>query len=142
MTNFDFFFQPSLQSEASFNNPDTPPRSLRLERSEQSLISSLRELVSKQPAGDDYEIPPIPPVPILPPPQVGLPFDGPLQVSENVETISRSAKRKDSGVQAWIVCFGTWCAFTSSFGWLNSVGVFQDYYRTHFLQHYSDSDIS
>jgi MFS family permease len=48
----------------------------------------------------------------------------------------------DGGARAWLVCFGTFCAFTSSFGWLNSVGVFQAYYQNHFLQSYSSSTIS
>ncbi|KAF2844938.1 MFS general substrate transporter [Plenodomus tracheiphilus IPT5] len=49
---------------------------------------------------------------------------------------------RDGGTQAWLVCFGTFCAFTSSFGWLNSVGVFQAYHQTHYLQSYSSSTIS
>lgn len=48
----------------------------------------------------------------------------------------------DGGARAWLVCFGTWCALISSFGWLSSVGVFQDYYQNHFLKSYSSSQIS
>lgn len=48
----------------------------------------------------------------------------------------------DGGTTAWLVVFGTWCTSFCSFGWINSVGVFQDYYQRHLLSDYSSSTIA
>jgi MFS family permease len=71
-----------------------------------------------------------------------LPNNGKQELSLDVEKTTKPLAPPDGGAHAWLVCFGTFCAFTSSFGWLNSVGVFQAYYQNHFLQSYSSSTIS
>lgn len=48
----------------------------------------------------------------------------------------------DGGLSAWLVVVGAWACFLSSYGFVTSIGVFQDYYETHFLQEYSASSIS
>ncbi|KAH8649808.1 major facilitator superfamily domain-containing protein [Xylariales sp. PMI_506] len=48
----------------------------------------------------------------------------------------------DGGIKAWSVVFGAWCVSFCSFGWLNSVGVFQEYYAAGPLREYSDSTIA
>ncbi|CAK7204205.1 hypothetical protein SEUCBS139899_006959 [Sporothrix eucalyptigena] len=48
----------------------------------------------------------------------------------------------DGGFRAWLVVFGAWCTSFCSFGWINSVGIFQDYYQTGPLSSYSSSTIS
>lgn len=48
----------------------------------------------------------------------------------------------DGGWQAWLVVFGAWCTSFCSFGWINSVGIFQDYYQNGPLSTYSSSTIS
>ncbi|KAI5464908.1 putative MFS transporter [Mariannaea sp. PMI_226] len=48
----------------------------------------------------------------------------------------------DGGAAAWLVVFGAWCTSFCSFGWINSVGVFQDYYERALLKEYSSSTIS
>ncbi|KAF2503373.1 MFS general substrate transporter [Lophium mytilinum] len=48
----------------------------------------------------------------------------------------------DGGAAAWLVVLGTWCTSFCSFGWLNSVGVFQEYYQVELLSNYSPSTIS
>ncbi|KAH8687045.1 major facilitator superfamily domain-containing protein [Ilyonectria robusta] len=48
----------------------------------------------------------------------------------------------DGGATAWLVVFGTWCTSFCSFGWINSVGVFQDYYEHNILKDYSSSTIA
>ncbi|CAK7216958.1 hypothetical protein SCUCBS95973_002989 [Sporothrix curviconia] len=48
----------------------------------------------------------------------------------------------DGGMAAWLVVLGTWCTSFCSFGWLNSIGVFQEYYETTLLKQYSPSTIS
>ncbi|KAH7161959.1 hypothetical protein B0J13DRAFT_614645 [Dactylonectria estremocensis] len=51
-------------------------------------------------------------------------------------------KVPDGGLAAWLVVFGAWCSSFCSFGWLNSVGVFQDYYERELLPQYSPSTIA
>ncbi|PYI03423.1 MFS general substrate transporter [Aspergillus sclerotiicarbonarius CBS 121057] len=48
----------------------------------------------------------------------------------------------DGGLTAWLVVLGAWCAMFCSYGWLHSVGVFQDYYQTVMFPHDSASKIS
>ncbi|CAM1510757.1 Fc.00g082700.m01.CDS01 [Cosmosporella sp. VM-42] len=48
----------------------------------------------------------------------------------------------DGGRVAWLVVLGAWCTSFCSFGWLNSVGVFQEYYQNELLTDYSASSIS
>ncbi|KAF5005739.1 hypothetical protein F66182_15911, partial [Fusarium sp. NRRL 66182] len=48
----------------------------------------------------------------------------------------------DGGLPAWLVVLGAWCGLFCSLGWLNSIGIFQSYYETTLLRHYSASAIS
>ena len=48
----------------------------------------------------------------------------------------------DGGLRAWLVVFGGWCCYLSSYGWLSSIGVFQTYYEQQLLPSYSPSTIS
>lgn len=48
----------------------------------------------------------------------------------------------DGGLQAWLVVVGAWCVSFCSFGWLNSIGVFQQYYQTELLRGHSSSTIA
>ncbi|TIC91265.1 putative transporter MCH4 [Colletotrichum higginsianum] len=48
----------------------------------------------------------------------------------------------DGGVVAWLVVLGAWCTSFCSFGWVNSVGAFQEYYQNDLLRNYSPSTIS
>ncbi|UKZ52798.1 hypothetical protein TrVGV298_006585 [Trichoderma virens] len=48
----------------------------------------------------------------------------------------------DGGLRAWLVVVGAWCTSFCSFGWINSVGVFQDYYEATILKDYSTSTVS
>ncbi|KAG9231434.1 major facilitator superfamily domain-containing protein [Amylocarpus encephaloides] len=48
----------------------------------------------------------------------------------------------DGGLEAWLVVAGGWCAMFVSFGWINCIGVFQDYYEKTYLSQYSSSTIS
>ncbi|KAB8070615.1 major facilitator superfamily domain-containing protein [Aspergillus leporis] len=48
----------------------------------------------------------------------------------------------DGGFIAWSVVVGAWCTSFCSFGWLNSVGIFQEYYERNTLKQYSASTIS
>ncbi|CAG9987522.1 unnamed protein product [Clonostachys byssicola] len=48
----------------------------------------------------------------------------------------------DGGTAAWLVVLGAWCTSFCSFGWLNSVGIFQEYYQNVLLSSYSSSVIA
>ena len=48
----------------------------------------------------------------------------------------------DGGRQAWMTTFGAWWALFITFGWVNSLGVFQSYYEENLLSDYSPSTIA
>ena len=48
----------------------------------------------------------------------------------------------DGGATAWLTVAGASACLFVSFGWINCVGVFQDYYQTHQLSHYTPSTIA
>ncbi|KAI1186431.1 major facilitator superfamily domain-containing protein [Nemania serpens] len=48
----------------------------------------------------------------------------------------------DGGFRAWLCIAGGFCTVFSSFGWVNCIGVFQDYYQTHQLAAYSSSAVA
>ncbi|UZP36509.1 hypothetical protein NXS19_004325 [Fusarium pseudograminearum] len=48
----------------------------------------------------------------------------------------------DGGLEAWLVVLGAWCTSFCSFGWINSVGAFQEYYQNDLLKEYSSSTIA
>ena len=48
----------------------------------------------------------------------------------------------DGGAKAWLTVAGASACLFVSFGWINCVGVFQDYYQTHQLRQYSPSEIA
>ena len=48
----------------------------------------------------------------------------------------------EGGAQAWLTVAGASACLFVSFGWVNCVGVFQEYYSTHQLKQYSASDVA
>lgn len=48
----------------------------------------------------------------------------------------------EGGTKAWLTVAGGWACLFVSFGWVNCVGIFQDYYQTHQLAEYSSSEIA
>lgn len=48
----------------------------------------------------------------------------------------------DGGLKAWLVVFGGWCALFCTFGLINCVGVFVEYYARGPLSQYSVSVVS
>lgn len=48
----------------------------------------------------------------------------------------------DGGLEAWLVVLGGWCCLFCSFGWINCIGVFQEYYQQNMLSQYSSSSVS
>lgn len=48
----------------------------------------------------------------------------------------------DGGTKAWLTIAGSSACLFVSFGWINCVGIFQEYYQTHQLKQYSASEIA
>ncbi|KAF1832297.1 monocarboxylate permease-like protein [Decorospora gaudefroyi] len=48
----------------------------------------------------------------------------------------------DGGLQAWLAVLGGFCTVFASFGWINCIGVFQDYYQNNQLTTYSPSAVA
>lgn len=48
----------------------------------------------------------------------------------------------DGGLEAWLVVLGSFCCLFCSFGWINCIGVFQEYYQQNLLSQYSSSTIA
>ncbi|RFU28391.1 hypothetical protein B7463_g7956, partial [Scytalidium lignicola] len=48
----------------------------------------------------------------------------------------------DGGFEAWSVVVGGWCCLFVSFGWINCIGIFQEYYQENLLTQYSSSTVS
>lgn len=48
----------------------------------------------------------------------------------------------DGGRQAWLVVFGGWCGLFCTFGFINCIGIFQEYYLSGPLASYSSSTVS
>ncbi|KAK8132255.1 hypothetical protein PG999_000428 [Apiospora kogelbergensis] len=48
----------------------------------------------------------------------------------------------DGGARAWLMILGAWCCSFCSYGWVNSVGIFQQYYENGPLSDYSPSQIA
>ncbi|RDW91653.1 hypothetical protein BP5796_02818 [Coleophoma crateriformis] len=62
--------------------------------------------------------------------------------SEAPTSIEQIDSVPDGGLRAWLVVLGAWCGLFCSFGWLNSIGIFQSYYETSLLPQYSASTIA
>lgn len=48
----------------------------------------------------------------------------------------------DGGLEAWLVVLGGWCCLFCSFGWINCIGIFQEFYQLDYLKQYSSSTVS
>ncbi|KFY35194.1 hypothetical protein V494_06124 [Pseudogymnoascus sp. VKM F-4513 (FW-928)] len=65
------------------------------------------------------------------------------QSSEDADTCPNSTDiRPDGGLEAWMVVAGAWGSQFCSWGWINCVGVFQEYYERNILNEYSPGTIS
>jgi predicted MFS family arabinose efflux permease len=78
------------------------------------------------------------------PSELAPPFPGDVEKAEKAPVnpwIDQSAF-PDGGTKAWLTVAGSSACLFVSFGWVNCIGVFQDYYTTHQLSSYSQSEIS
>ena len=68
--------------------------------------------------------------------------DSDLEKKAPVHPMMDPASFPDGGLKAWLTVLGGSCCLFVSFGWVNCIGVFQDYYSTHQLRQYSSSEVS
>ena len=69
------------------------------------------------------------------------PAPAPAPASEPINPFHPS-QFPDGGKDAWLCLLGSFCCLFCSFGWINCLGVFQNYYQTHQLRDYSPSSIA
>lgn len=63
-------------------------------------------------------------------------------VIDKQPSVPNPADFPDGGLKAWSVVLGGWCCLFTSFGWINVIGLFQDYYQGHELSHFSPSIVA
>ncbi|KAK1980824.1 monocarboxylate transporter [Colletotrichum cereale] len=71
-------------------------------------------------------------------------FSGTKPPPTAIETTSQppgSAEPPDGGFQAWLCVAGSAAGYFSTFGWINAVGVFQEYYQRVPLRNYPPSTV-
>ncbi|TPR04004.1 hypothetical protein CAN33_002965 [Aspergillus niger] len=64
------------------------------------------------------------------------------QTSQDSQEDDPNDSAPDGGTAAWLIVVGGWCAMFSSYGWLHSIGVFQNYYQNVMFPGYSASTIA
>jgi nitrate/nitrite transporter NarK len=80
-------------------------------------------------------------------PDMDLPLDTekqaePTQPSASSVNPYDPSQFPDGGRKAYLCLLGAFCCLFCSFGWLNCLGVFQNYYQMHQLRDYSPSTIA
>jgi hypothetical protein len=90
-------------------------------------------------------------------PEVAMVDEGQISSSENpsshIQDVENAEKPPinpwmdpksfpDGGAKAWLTVAGSSACLFVSFGWINCIGIFQDYYQTHQLREYSPSQIA
>ncbi|KAF9524187.1 major facilitator superfamily domain-containing protein [Crepidotus variabilis] len=55
--------------------------------------------------------------------------------------LSSAPSFPEGGLQGWLTIFGAFLIQYTCFGYINSFGVYEDYYTRHYLTHYTPSDI-
>lgn len=75
-------------------------------------------------------------------PQSGSVVHDPESGSESSSPLAASDMPPDGGTNAWLCVLGAWCASFVGYGWINSIGTWQEYYQNGPLSDYSPSQIS
>ncbi|KAM3512697.1 hypothetical protein MY11210_003650 [Beauveria gryllotalpidicola] len=76
--------------------------------------------------------------------------DGPRQLANQEKTRPKHllsdpnsfGPPPDGGTVAWLAVLGGFCTVFASFGWINCIGIFQDYYKSNLLKAYSPSTVA
>ncbi|KAF9555808.1 MFS general substrate transporter [Agrocybe pediades] len=66
----------------------------------------------------------------------------PLEVVDHKDSVLEDEEYPDGGLKAWLVVVGAMCNTFSTFGYVNSWGIFQSYYQESILQSSSPSTIA
>ncbi|KAL7904538.1 MFS general substrate transporter [Trichoderma velutinum] len=61
---------------------------------------------------------------------------------KNTWLLPLATANSQGNTRAWMVVLGAWCASFCTFGWINSIGTFQNYYESTLLKGYSPSTIA
>ncbi|KAF2797761.1 MFS general substrate transporter [Melanomma pulvis-pyrius CBS 109.77] len=64
------------------------------------------------------------------------------EVASEPLPLSHPSQFPDGGRDAMLALLGAFCCLFCSFGWINCIGVFQNYYQSHQLSNYSPSTVS
>jgi len=73
----------------------------------------------------------------------GLPSDEDVMPHEaEAEAAHAKADFPDGGLRAWLVVVGAMCTTFTTFGFVNSWGIFQEYYQQHLLKQTPPSNIA
>lgn len=75
-------------------------------------------------------------------PHSGSVVHDPESGSESSSPLAASDMPPDGGTNAWLCVLGAWCASFVGYGWINSIGTWQEYYQNGPLSDYSPSQIS
>lgn len=65
--------------------------------------------------------------------------------SESEEVLNSTQEARlfpEGGIKAWLTVAGASACLFVSFGWINCVGVFEEYYLTHQLSQYTPSKVA
>jgi hypothetical protein len=62
--------------------------------------------------------------------------------AEEEEIEDGSPKAPDGGLQAWLCAAGAFCVFFAGLGFVNSNGIFIEYYLSHQLSHRTADDVA
>jgi hypothetical protein len=65
-----------------------------------------------------------------------------VDIEQTAPPNTLGSEAPDGGLAAWLVILGVWCCSFCTYGWMNSIGIFQEYYQDHLLHGYSASTIS
>ncbi|KAH6620461.1 major facilitator superfamily domain-containing protein [Boeremia exigua] len=98
-----------------------------------SLVNSVDDLQKQAQPQPDIERPPVE----LDEKTTDTPPSGPPTVSP-----FHPSQFPDGGKDAWLCLLGGFCCLFCSFGWINCLGVFQNYYSTHQLRDSTPSSIA
>ncbi|KAF2128240.1 major facilitator superfamily transporter [Dothidotthia symphoricarpi CBS 119687] len=71
-----------------------------------------------------------------------LPRDDSVEAIEAEKRVQHVNEYPEGGPTAWLAVAGATACLFVSFGWMNAIGIFQEYYQSNMLRDYTPSDIA
>lgn len=68
--------------------------------------------------------------------------DGTELEQDSASTLNDGPKAPDGGLKAWLCALGAFCVFFAGLGFVNSNGIFIEYYLSHQLKDRSADDVA